>query len=123
MSNKIAIYDHENRNAVKWIDPAPEAEIGKCPASHVPVVNADGVRVGRMGHGAGASVASRLLNGRPVELGTHEGRKAWIEKKGVTVAAQQTGALDKAVHAASLRAAKGSVGKAHKPETHARPHR
>lgn len=56
------------------------------------------------------------------ELGTHQGKPAWRER-GVTVAAQQTGALDKAVHAASLKAAKGSVGEPHKPEAHARPRR
>jgi hypothetical protein len=121
MTNKIAVLDHENRNAVKWVDPAPKAEIGDCPAGRVAVVRADGTRIGHVGHGAGASVAERLLK-RPVELGEHKGNAAWVEKKGA-VTLQAQGALDKAVHDASLRAAKGSVGEPHKPETHARPHR
>lgn len=119
---KIAIPHATIRDAIDWKD-VNEGTPGDCPPGRIPVIRSNGLRAGHVGHSAGPSVAQRLL-GRAsrVELGTHQGKPAWRER-GVTVAAQQTGALDKAVHAASLKAAKGSVGEPHKPEAHARPRR
>jgi hypothetical protein len=127
MSNKIPILDHENRDAVKWIDAAPDTEPGPCPENRIAVVRADGTRIGHVGHGAGASVAERLLGGsrRGVELGTHKGKRAWVEKSVAPQARRASvSALTSAVdHAANIASAKGSVGKPHKPVVHARPRR
>ncbi len=125
MSNKVAIHDPERRNAIKWVDGPAQVEIGKVPDHRVPVIDKHGRMRGNVSRHATETTAMRL-GLSSARLGTHGGRDAWIERsapKGVTVAAQQTGALDAAVHAASLRAAKGSVGKAHRPETHVRPRR
>jgi hypothetical protein len=136
---KIAVHDHERRDSIKYIDGPAQKPIGELPDHQVAVVR-NGMRVGRVGRGAGAGVAQRLLgSGRRVELGKHEGKDAWIEKGRAkirqepprhsgdvpaTVASQQTGALDREVHNASVAAARGSANKrAGRPETHIRPHR
>ena len=122
MGNKVAIYDHDTKNAVKWIDKQPESKIGDTPKGRVGVVRRDGTRIGHVGHTAGASVAERLLGrSRGVELKDHDGAPAWVERQDPTAALK--GAVTDARHAADLAAAKGSVGKPHKPETHARPRR
>ena len=114
-NNKVAVHDPAKRDSVKWIE-KHDAPIGDCPAGRVPVVRSNGTRAGHVGHNAGPSVAERLLGKQGVEL--KDG--AWHEKRTTRVAT--TRALDKAVHAASLRAAKGSVGEAKRPVAHARPH-
>ncbi|MGO9846153.1 MAG: hypothetical protein ACLPKT_06010 [Methylocella sp.] len=126
MSNKIAVHDPEKRDSIKYVDGPAQGEIGALPDHQVAVVRRDGTRIGRVSRGASASVAERLLGAgsHGVVLGTHEGKKAWLERKGEKrVRVAPVNSLDKALHEASLRAAKGSVGKAHKPETHARPRR
>ena len=117
-NNKVAVHDPEKRDSVKWVPGPAQKKIADLPAHMVGVVRRDGTRVGRVSRGASASVAERLLGKQGVEL--KDG--AWHEKRTTRVAT--TRALDKAVHAASLRAAKGSLSdKPHAPRAHARPHR
>lgn len=116
-NNKIAVHDPAKRDAIKYVDGPAQKKIADLPDHMVAVVR-DGMRIGQVSRGAGASVAQRLIGGGKVALGTHQGKPAWIAKnKNVDVQVRQQ------QHAANVRAARGSVGKAHKPETHARPHR
>ena len=119
--SKIAVHDPDCRDSIKYVDGPAQKKIGALPEDQVAVVR-NGVRVARVGRGAGAGAVQRLIGGGNVALGKHEGKDAWIAKKNVRPDRPNV-ALHKAVHQASLRAAKGSVGKAHRPETHARPHR
>lgn len=123
MSNKVAIYDHETRNAVKWVDPQPDATPGECPEGRIPVINRHGERVAHMGPSGGASVARRLLqSNRGVELKEHFGKLSWIESQDPVRAANQTNTNLK--HAKDLAAAKGSVThRPTRPQTTARPKR
>lgn len=122
MCNKRAVYDHETRNAVKWVD-VNDGTPGDCPEGRIPVINRRGERVAHMGHKGGASVARRLLqSNRHVELATLHGRPAWIETNDPVAVADQTNARLK--HAKDLAAAKGSVTKhPTPPKTTARPKR
>ncbi len=119
--SKIFVHDPERRDSVKQVDGPAQKKIAELPDHMVGVVR-DGVRVARVSRGAGAGVVQRLIGGGNVALGKHQGKDAWIAKKNVRADRTHI-ALDAAVHAASVRASKGSLGKAHKPETHARPHR
>lgn len=118
--SKHAVLHPTQRDAIAWQEDAPEKEIGKTPEGRVAVVRRDGVRVAHVGHGAGASVAERLLGAgsHGVELKKyHEGKKAWVERQGkmrVRVAP---------VSMKNFMAAKGSVGEPRKPVAHARPRR
>jgi hypothetical protein len=115
-THKIAILDTERRDAIRRVD-ADDRVPGELQKGHVGVFNKRGERVGHLhGNGGGASAASRLLGGRSAVLKNG----AWVER-GDDVAAQQYGALNKEVHEASLRAAKGSVGAPRAPKTSARP--
>jgi hypothetical protein len=120
---KVAIAHPTKRDSIAWVPGPAQKKIGELPDHQVAVVrrNQDGslTRVARVSRGAGASVAQRLLGGGNVALGTHEGKPAWIAKPMTRVIK----AGPARAHAANIAAAKGSVGKAHKPSTHARPHR
>jgi hypothetical protein len=120
--SKIAIAHPTERDSIKWVPGPAQKKIGELPDHQVAVVRKDGTRVARVSRGASASVAQRLL-GRPVTLGRHEGKDAWIEKQDPV--AKQPSAMRAALdHAASLRAAKGSVTRhPTKPQPTARPKR
>jgi hypothetical protein len=57
-----------------------------------------------------------------VELKTHFGKPAWVERQD-PVAVASKGRVSAIDHGASLKAARGSLGKPHAPKAHARPHR
>ncbi len=118
--SKIAVHDPDKRDSIKYVPGPAQKPIAELPDHQVAVVR-NGVRVGRVSRGAGAGVAQRLLGGGDVALGKLEGRDAWIAKPmtGVT-----TAGLDKAVHDASVRAARGSVSNhPDAPEKRVRPRR
>jgi len=99
---------------------------GAIPDHQIPIFDENGFMRGRVGPKASSVTVSRFTGKHGARLEQRGGRYEWHQppsNKGVTVQTQQTGALDKAVHDASVRAAKGSVGTPHRPKTHVRPHR
>lgn len=117
---KRAILHPTIRNAIDWQE-MRDPVVGKLPEGRIAVV-VNGERMAHVSHKAGPSVAQRLIN-RPVSLGTHEGKPAWIARppRGVPARRGNVSAVDQLT---ALKAAKGSVSEQHdKPETHARPRR
>ncbi len=83
------------------------------PPNQIAIFDENGHMRGHVHRHATAATVARFTGSHGAELKKRDGRYEWHmppKKKGVTVATQQTGALDKEVHAASVRAARGSVG-------------
>jgi len=78
-SDKKAIFDHEKRDAIKYVDRVPDP-VGEVEKNKLPIIGADGTLRGVMGTKAGEACARRVGNLRGgAKLGTHKGRPAWIE--------------------------------------------
>jgi hypothetical protein len=79
---KKAVLDHEKRDAIKYVDAAPDV-IGEVPPNKIPIIDRHGIMRGHIGHKAGEATARRVgsLAGG-AKLGAHKGRPAWIETCG-----------------------------------------
>jgi hypothetical protein len=106
--------------------PNANDEPAAIPDHQIPIYDENGFMRGRVHRHATSSVVARFTGRHGAQLQKRAGRFEWHmpPRKSGAVTAQAQGALNDEVHAASLRAAKGSVTKnPTAPRTHARPHR
>lgn len=100
---------------------------GTIPEHQIPIYDENGAMRGRVHKSATSATVARFTGRHGAELKQRDGRPVWQmppKPKGAAVQTQQTGALDREVHRASLLAAKGSVSShPSKPEKRIRPHR
>ncbi len=95
-------------------DPVPETkpdDPATIPKDQIAIYDHNGYMRGRVHAGATSATVARFTGAHGAELKKRDGKYEWRmpRKKGVTVAQQQTGALDKEAHAASVKAARGSA--------------